>query len=251
MIKKKSKKLTSDEESEIISNMTRDRSVNFIKSLHIDIKCKTSNQKKFINLIKEKEIVIANGLAGTGKTFLSCAEALKLLKADPKYKKIVIVKSVTTHEEIGFLKGTMEDKMAPFMYSFMSNFNKIIGKALTDQLTEMGMIEVLPIAYIRGMSIDNSIIIVDEAQNISLDNIRTILTRIGENSKLIFIGDSRQNDQKNKNDSGLSFLVDHFKHIQEIGICEFDKNDVVRNPLIIKIEETFDDLEDRNIYKRK
>lgn len=219
--------------------------------IKIDIKCKTENQKKFLNLLKTKEIIIANGLAGTGKTFLSCAESLHQLKTDPKFKKIILIKSVTAlkNEEIGFLKGDISSKLEPIAYSFISNFHKLIGKELTDQLMEAGMIEILPIAYLRGLSIDSSIILVDETQNVSIQNIHTILTRIGFGSKIILIGDSRQIDIKNKRESSLEFLVNHFSHISEIGTCEFTKEDIVRNPIIKLIEETFDSLEEQGIYK--
>ena len=141
-----------------------------LTTLSVNIKCRTENQKKLINSIKQNEITICSGLPGTGKTFLSCAQALKLLKSkNPgKYKRIVLIKSVTTlkNEEIGFLKGSLEEKMEPYIDSFMDNFRKLIGKARTGKLRSLGLVEVLPIAFARGRSIDKSIIIIDEAQNI-------------------------------------------------------------------------------------
>ena len=207
----------------------------------MDVKSKTANQKKLVNEIKSKEIVICSGLPGTGKTFISCAVALELLKNDPRYRKIVIVKSVTTlkDEEIGFLKGTMKEKMEPFMYSFMHNFEKVIGKHNVEVLRTAGMIEELPIAYMRGINIDNSITIIDEAQNISIDNIRTIMTRLGENSKMIFLGDENQIDMKKKNESSLNFIINKFKDFDEVGTVVLGEDDVVRNPLIKKIEQIF------------
>jgi phosphate starvation-inducible PhoH-like protein len=207
----------------------------------VDVKSKTANQKKLVNEIKSKEIVICSGLPGTGKTFISCAVALELLKNDPRYRKIVIVKSVTTlkDEEIGFLKGTMKEKMEPFMYSFMHNFEKVIGKHNVEVLRTAGMIEELPIAYMRGINIDNSITIIDEAQNISIDNIRTIMTRLGENSKMIFLGDENQIDMKKKNESSLNFIINKFKDFDEVGTVVLGEDDVVRNPLIKKIEQIF------------
>lgn len=217
-----------------------------ISRLRLDVKCKTENQKKLINLIKEKEVVICSGLAGSGKTFLTCYQALNLLKMYPDiYKKIVIVKSVTTlkSEEIGFLKGTLEEKMEPFIYSFINNFEKIIGKVQTEFLRRDNIIETMPIAYMRGINIDEAIVIIDEAQNITIENIRTILTRLGYNSKMIFLGDVKQIDYKNKKDSALRFLLDKFTHIDEIGTIELGVEDVVRNPLIKKIEDVFNNLE--------
>lgn len=242
---KRRKKMSHEEEQEVFEMMTakKEEKKTPIQNVHIEIKCKTENQKKFIKLIKEKDIVIAAGFAGTGKTFLSCAEALKLLKSG-KYKKITIVKSVTTlkDEEIGFLKGSMKDKMEPFMYSFRSNFIKLIGKFATEALEAAEAIEVLPLAFIRGMSIDDSILIIDEAQNISLDNMKSILTRIGENSKMIIIGDTKQIDG-DKRTSSLKFIMDKFEAHPEFGIMKFEREDQVRNPLINIIEDVFDELD--------
>jgi phosphate starvation-inducible PhoH-like protein len=212
-------------------------------TMTVNVKCKTENQKSLVNTIKEKEVTICSGPAGTGKTYLACAEALKLIKRYRRYKKIVIVKSVTTlkNEEIGFLKGGLREKMEPFMFSFVHNFEKLVGQAITSRLRELKTIEELPIAYMRGINLDRSIIIIDEAQNISQENIRTIMTRLGKDSKMVFLGDERQQDSKGGN--GLTFLMDHFKHIEEIGCVQFNKSDVVRNPLIAKIERVFDSLQ--------
>jgi phosphate starvation-inducible PhoH-like protein len=241
--KKTRKKLTSEEEFEALEDMNRSHAGNVLDKMKVDIKCKTQNQKKLITEIKDKEIVICSGLPGTGKTFLSCAVALELLKSDPRYRKIVIVKSVTTlkDEEIGFLKGTMKEKMEPFMYSFMHNFEKVIGKHSVELLRANNMIEEMPIAYMRGINIDNSITIIDEAQNISIDNIRTIMTRLGENSKMIFLGDENQIDMKKKGESSLNFIIQKFSNFDEVGTVTLGEDDVVRNPLIKKIEKIFNE----------
>jgi phosphate starvation-inducible PhoH-like protein len=238
---RKKRKITPEEEQIIFETINNNQPGNILDKIKIDLKSKTPNQKKLVNEIKNKEITICSGLPGTGKTFISCAVALELLKKDPKYRKIVIVKSVTTlkDEEIGFLKGTMKEKMEPFMYSFMHNFEKVIGRYNVEALRNAGMIEELPIAYMRGINIDNSITIIDEAQNISIDNIRTIMTRLGENSKMIFLGDENQIDMKKKNESSLNFIINKFKDFDEVGTVVLGEDDVVRNPLIKKIEQIF------------
>tara|TARA_R110000824_G_scaffold294113_1_gene482417 strand:- start:10136 stop:10879 length:744 start_codon:yes stop_codon:yes gene_type:complete len=241
----RSKRLSREEKQEveawIYQNNTEESRMT--DTMTISVKCKTENQKSLVNSIKEKEVTICSGPAGTGKTFLACAEALKLIKRYSKYKKIVIVKSVTTlkNEEIGFLKGNLREKMEPFMFSFVHNFEKLVGQAITSKLRELKTIEEMPIAYMRGINLDRSIIIVDEAQNISQDNMRTIMTRLGKDSKMIFLGDERQQDSKGRN--GLTFLMDHFMDIPEIGCVQFTKADVVRNPLVVKIERVFDSLQ--------
>lgn len=223
-----------------------------LDSIRIDVKPKTENQKNLVKSIKENEITIVSGLAGTGKTFLSCSEALKLLKnKDNPFEKIILVKSVTTlkDEEIGYLKGSLIEKMEPFMYSFIGNFEKLIGKAKTNKLRELGLVEILPIAYLRGINIDNAIILVDETQNISKRNIRTILTRLGQNSKMIFLGDEKQIDIKNVKDSSLEFLIERFDHINGIGSVRLEVDDVLRNPLIKEIEKVFEQITDDKTAK--
>jgi len=215
MTNRRNKKVTKDELLDIEEYQNKKiRSNNPLTEIKVGVQPKTENQKKLIQSIKDNEITLVSGFPGSGKTFLSCAEALKLLKSsETAFKKIILVKSVTTlkDEEIGFLKGTMEEKMEPFMDSFLDNFNKIIGEHLTAKLREMGYIQIKPIAYVRGRSIDNSIIIMDEAQNISLDNMRTLMTRIGENSKMIILGDVKQKDLRNKKDSSLEVVIEKFR----------------------------------------
>jgi phosphate starvation-inducible PhoH-like protein len=254
--RRNNKKLTQEDIESIESfNITRQSennvSNNIFTQIKIDVKPKTENQKKLLQAIKENEITIASGFPGTGKTFLACAEALKLLKNhENPFKKIILVKSVTTlkDEEIGFLKGTMEEKMEPFMDSFLDNFNKIIGEHLTNKLREMKYIEIKPIAYVRGRSIDNSIIIMDEAQNISIDNMRTLMTRIGENSKMVILGDIKQKDIRNKKESSLEIVLDRFKEKKGFGVVELrNEEDIVRNPIIRVIEDIFDKIEEDKI----
>ena len=138
----------------------------------------------------------------------------------------------------------MDEKMEPYMDSFMDNFRKLIGKTRTNKLKELGLLEILPIAFARGRSIDNSVIIIDECQNISMENIRTLMTRIGGNSKMVILGDVKQKDIKNKKESSLEIIIDKFKNIGGFGTISLtDPNDVVRNPIIKIIEEVFDELE--------
>ena len=209
---------------------------------------RTLNQEKLILALQnvDQHIVVATGPAGTGKTYLACAQALKLLKSDKRYTKILLVKSVTVleGEDVGFLKGDLKEKMFPFTISFLDNFYKLIGEDNTTAMLNEGLIEVLPLAYIRGRSIDNSIIIVDEAQNISLKNMRSTLTRIGDNSKMIITGDTKQIDIKNKRLSSLDTVVTIFSGKPNIGTMEFQTKDIVRNPIVMMIEEEFDTWEE-------
>lgn len=224
-----------------------------LQRLSLDIKCKNTSQKKLLNLITNNDITICSGPAGTGKTFLACAHALKLLKTDDRFRKILLVKSVTVleGEDVGFLKGDLKEKMFPFTISFLDNFHKIIGEDNTQMMLNEGLIEVLPLAYIRGRSIDNSIIIVDEAQNISLKNMRSTLTRIGENSKMIITGDSKQIDIKNKRLSSLDTVVSLFSGKEGIGTMSFLTSDIVRSPIVRMIEDEFDLIEENEKNNKK
>ncbi len=216
-------------------------------TLSVNIKCKTENQKKLVNSIKQNEITICSGLPGSGKTFLSCAEALKLVKGKSRFKRIVLVKSITPlkNEDIGHLPGDLKEKMAPIMESFTDNIRKVIGRSRMEKLIELGVIEIVPIAFARGRSIDNSIILIDEAQNISMDNIRTLMTRIGNDSKMVIMGDVRQKDIRNKKDSSLEIVLNKFKNVEGFGTVELrNPEDVVRNPIIKVIEDVFENIED-------
>ena len=200
-----------------------------------DFNAKNQKQQKLVNLIEDKEVILATGVAGTGKTYVALATALSLL--GPIYKKVVLVKSVTTlpGEEIGFLKGGMEQKMEPFVMSYVWNIDKICGQGSALSLMNKKIVEVLPLAFIRGLSIDNSIVIIDEAQNIDAHTFKTMMTRIGEDSKYIFLGDVEQIDRKKKSESCLQKVMDIFKDSPIIVTIEFTDEDCVRNPIIPKI----------------
>ena len=216
-----------------------------IKLLPGDIKiiAKNESQKKLINSIKNNEITICAGPAGTGKTFVAMAYALSLLrKSGNRFRKIYLMKSVTTlkGEEIGFLKGDLKEKIEPFMWSFYISMEKILLDSSIKALIDKDIIRPFPLAYMRGVSLDDCIIIADEMQNVTLDNAHTLLTRIGSNSKLILLGDMDQIDMKNKLESSLEVLVEMFEDTHSMGVIEMSQEDTnVRNPLISIIEEKF------------
>lgn len=193
---------------------------------------KTEKQELLYKTIRQKEVTIASGPAGTGKSYVTLAAALSLL--GPIYKKVVLIKSVTTlpGEEIGFLKGDTAAKMEPFMFSYKWNIDKMCGEHAFDQLIDKKIIEILPLAFIRGITIDDAIVILDEAQNFSSHTFKSIMSRIGSNSKYIFLGDTEQIDMRKKEQSFLKPLINLFGDEDYVGTIEFTDEDCVRNPII-------------------
>lgn len=216
-----------------------------INDLKLSVKCLNEKQKELKKSIEEKEIVISIGPAGTGKTYLSLLTALHLLKTQPQYRKIVLIKSLQTikGEELGFLPGTLWEKMEPFMWSFTGNLDKIVGdKQITQQLLNKGIIEIAPIAYLRGNTMDHSIVIVDETQNMDFHTFKTIVTRIGRSSKMVFLGDVEQIDRKYVKESCLAKVFELFKSQDFVGTVEFIDGECVRNPIIPKVLNVLDEL---------
>lgn len=245
---KRNNKLGKDELEEL-ANWDRDRELLATTKIFrsgIDIKCRSKAQKDALNAIENHDISVIIGPPGVGKTYLACARALKYIKDDPgTYRKIVLIKSVNVpkDEEIGYLKGTLEEKMEMYMYPFISNFNKVIGKAATDALKANGSIEILPIKFALGVTLDDSIILIDESQQIAKDHLHTLLTRIGSNSKMVFLGDIKQKSVNKGQKSALEILIEHFVDVEEIGLAQLSKDDIVRHPIIKKLEEIFEKIE--------
>lgn len=218
-----------------------------LTSIRLSIKCKNETQKKLINTIKDNDVTICTGVAGTGKTLISVYEALNLFKTYPNiYKEIKLVKSITQlkNEELGTLPGDEKDKLKFHMMSFLDAFHKLIGEDLTNKLIESGLIKMEVFGAIRGRSFTNSIIIIDEFQNISKDNAKTFLTRFSEDTKVIVLGDSGQIDLKNKKDSALEPLINKVnkKPTEGVGIVVFDKADVVRHRLTSYFIDIFEEI---------
>lgn len=207
-------------------------------------KPKTENQKKYYDLIEEKEITICSGPAGVGKSMVSIVKALELLK-NPKYSfnNIVICKpAVPAEEDLGSLPGDIAQKLDPYLYSSMYLFNKVIGEGGTKTLMDSGYITIMGLGYMRGINIDNSIVIAEEFQNASPKQMKTLLTRIGANSKFIISGDLEQSDKfKNSEQSGLYDSIKRLSNVPEIGIFQFEGKDIVRNKIISIILDKYQD----------
>ena len=217
--------------SQIVPNKTREKFL-------------SENQKKYYNLLRDSEITICSGPAGVGKSYVAMKAAVDLL-VDPTtpYEKIIIVRpAVEAEEKLGSLPGNVEEKLDPYIFPSYYLLNKIIGKEKREQLKEIEAIEVFALAYMRGMNIDNSILIFEEAQNCSPKQMKLLLTRIGFNSKFFISGDLEQTDRyKDKTHSGLWDAIEKFTNVDRIGTFSFEESDIVRNPIISKILKKYEE----------
>jgi phosphate starvation-inducible PhoH-like protein len=207
----------------------------------------TTHQEDYYNLLRNNQITICSGPAGVGKSYIAMKAAVDLLM-DPNngYEKLVIVRpAVEAEEKLGSLPGNLEEKLDPYIFPSYYLLNKIIGKESREKLKEGEIIEVFALAYMRGMNIDNTILIFEESQNSSPNQMKLLLTRIGFNSKFFISGDIEQTDRyRDKKQSGLYDAIHKFKGIPDVGVFEFGDEDVVRNPLITKILKKYDENRD-------
>ena len=204
----------------------------------IRIKCKNSKQKEFAIMIEEKEIIIAAGAPGTGKSYMSIGKGIELIQnKSNNYDKLLIIKpAVEIEENLGFLPGDLREKLAPYVASAIDIVDKIIGKTNREKMEEAEILVIEALGFIRGKTLDNSIVVIEEAQNISPSQLKSLLTRIGKNSKYIISGDLNQSDKyKYFSQTGLYDIFQRHRDVEEIGFLVFETSDIVRNPLISKI----------------
>lgn len=206
---------------------------------------KTINQSRYLDALNNNEIIFGLGPAGTGKTFMAVLYAASLLKKQ-KIKKIVLVRPVVeAGEKLGFLPGDLKEKIDPYLIPLYDSLEDCFGKENMEKMIEKGTIEIAPLAYMRGRTLDNAVIILDEAQNTTLPQMKMFLTRLGFNSKMIITGDVTQIDLLHKYQSGLIEASSILKNIRGIKFVEFEKNDVMRNPLVYKIIERYEAISDK------
>ena len=201
---------------------------------------RTANQKNFYRTIGRNDVSFCIGPAGCGKTYLATHYALKNL-AQGKYDNMIITKPLVEvdGEKLGFLPGDIDEKTAPYMMSLYYNMEQIIGKERLEVLKETGVVKVIPLAYMRGLTITDSIVVLDEAQNATTSQIKTFLTRIGQGSKFIINGDLMQSDIRATN--GLDDSVKRFTGLSRVGFSQFDLEDVVRHPIVGELLARYQD----------
>ena len=202
---------------------------------------RSERQKNYVRALKENEVTISTGPAGTGKTFLAVAVALTML-LEKKIERIILSRpAVEAGERLGFLPGDMKDKVDPYLRPLYDSLYDLLDYEKIQKRIEIGDIEIAPLAFMRGRTLKNSFAILDEAQNATDVQIKMFLTRIGENTKIVINGDPSQIDLPNKNLSGLNRSKKLLGHLKEISVVDFDHSDVVRHPLISKIVKAYSD----------
>lgn len=215
------------------------------------IKPKTAGQKSYVDLIRERMIVFGIGPAGTGKTYLAMAMAIDAFKKDEVSKIILTRPAIEAGEKLGFLPGDLQSKVDPYLRPLYDALYQIMGAESYLRNSEKGLIEVAPLAYMRGRTLDNSFIILDEAQNTTPAQMKMFLTRIGFGSKVIITGDLTQKDLPAGTKSGLDQALEVLRPVEDIGFAYLTNQDVVRHPLVQKIVKAYDEYDKKNERRKK
>ena len=215
------------------------------------IKPKTLGQKQYVDAIRKDMIVFGIGPAGTGKTYLAMAMAITAFKNDEVSRIIMTRPAIEAGEKLGFLPGDLQSKVDPYLRPLYDALYQIMGPESFQKNMEKGLIEVAPLAYMRGRTLDNAFIILDEAQNTTPAQMKMFLTRIGFGSKVIITGDLTQKDLPVSAQSGLEVAVKVRKKVEDISFCYLTSQDVVRHPLVQKIVKAYDDYEAKMAVRKK
>ena len=233
--------LAADEKEEAIVEIDKDCICHTISGR--PIKPKTLGQKQYVDQIRKKMIVFGTGPAGTGKTYLAMAMAIKAFR-DGDVNRIILTRpAIEAGEKLGFLPGDLQSKIDPYLRPLYDALYEIMGAETFQKNMEKGLIEVAPLAYMRGRTLDNAFIILDEAQNTTPAQMKMFLTRIGFGSKVIVTGDRSQKDLPGNEKSGLDVAVQVLSKVSELAFCELTSKDVVRHPLVQKIVQAYEAYE--------
>jgi phosphate starvation-inducible PhoH-like protein len=207
------------------------------------IKARTQNQRKLVEAVNENDMVFAVGPAGTGKTYTAVALAVRALKAK-EVKRIVLTRpAVEAGENLGFLPGDLKEKLDPYMMPLYDALRDMIPGEKLAEMLEYGVIEIAPLAFMRGRTLDKAFVILDEAQNATTMQMKMFLTRMGMTAKFVITGDMSQVDLPRQQKSGLAYALDALKDVEGIGIVRLNQNDVLRHNLVKKIIDAFDKFE--------
>ena len=235
--------LAMEERNQVLTEIDKDFICNTIQGR--PIKPKTLGQQEYVEQIRKKMIVFGIGPAGTGKTYLAMAMAVTAFRNEEVSRIILTRPAIEAGEKLGFLPGDLQSKVDPYLRPLYDALYQIMGAESFQKNMEKGLIEVAPLAYMRGRTLDNAFIILDEAQNTTPAQMKMFLTRIGFGSKAVITGDATQKDLAPGSKSGLDVALRVLKNVEEIGICKLTSKDVVRHPLVQKIVQAYDDYESR------
>lgn len=234
--------LMSEDGALMVSNVANDVLVH--GNGGVKIKARTQNQRKLVEAVNENDMVFAVGPAGTGKTYTAVALAVRALKSK-EVKRIVLTRpAVEAGENLGFLPGDLKEKLDPYMMPLYDALRDMIPGEKLAEMIEYGVIEIAPLAFMRGRTLDKAFVILDEAQNATTMQMKMFLTRMGMTAKFVITGDMSQIDLPRQQKSGLAYALDALKGVEGIGVVRLNQNDVLRHSLVKKIIEAFEKTEE-------
>jgi phosphate starvation-inducible PhoH-like protein len=206
----------------------------------MEVRAKTFRQRQYIQAIRTHDLIFCSGPAGTGKTYLAAIIAVQALLSD-QYERLILTRpAVEAGERLGFLPGDLQQKVNPYLRPLYDALYELIDPEKTANLMERGIIEVAPLAYMRGRTLNNAFVILDEAQNTTPAQMKMVLTRLGFRSRMVVTGDTTQTDLPPNQTSGLSVALKILQNVEGIAFCEFSQADVVRNPLVQRIVAAYE-----------
>ena len=236
-------KLAEKDELSDVFDLYRNRKKILVNDQGKSIYPKTFNQRTYVEALSNYDLVISVGPAGTGKTYLAVAQAVADLK-NSKVKKLILTRPVVeAGENLGFLPGDLKEKVDPYLVPLYDALYEMLGTETTNALIEKGIIEIAPLAYMRGRTLENAFVILDEAQNTTKIQMKMFLTRLGFASKMVITGDPSQSDLPKADASGLNQALALLQNLEDVKIIQFEKIDVVRHPLVQRILERYESNE--------
>ena len=238
---------------EMLRNNKNIKNINITRTEKLDVVGKSKMQNSYLEILRSKQIIFAVGPAGTGKTFLAVAAAVSQL-LEKSFDRIILSRpAVEAGEKLGFLPGDIKEKVDPYLRPLYDALYDLISSDLALKKIETSEIEIAPLAFMRGRTLNNSFVILDEAQNATHNQIKMFLTRCGKNSRMVVIGDPSQTDLNRRADSGLLRSIQILRDIEEVAVINFDHKDIVRDKMVTKIINAYDSHDDqiKDLFDKK